>query len=289
MKKRFKKIYIEITNICNLNCSFCPKTVRNKEMMKIEQFEYILNQIKWYTDLICLHVKGEPLMHDGLKDILDLCDKYNLMVNITTNGTLLKSNIDILSKSKALRQINISLHSQIVNNELALKIEDYMKDVLLSVRKLKDKIISYRLWNNKSIKGNDENIYILECLEKEYGIANLYDKLAESKWIKLKDKVYVNQDIEFKWPDIKEKEISQSGTCLGLKNQVAILVNGDVVPCCLDENACIKLGNIYENTFENIINSDRSKNIIDGFNNNKLVEKLCKTCGFRKRFDNEDN
>jgi radical SAM protein with 4Fe4S-binding SPASM domain len=100
--------------------------------------------------------------------------------------------------------------------------------------------------------------------------------------------VFLNQDIQFTWPNINSKSISECGTCLGLKNQIAILVNGDVVPCCLDENANIFLGNIFNQNLSEIIDSEKSKSIIEGFNNNKLYEKLCRTCGFRKRFDKEE-
>ena len=115
-KKRFKKIYIEITNSCNLKCSFCPEGKRIKEFISVENFEIIINQIKPYTNLIALHVKGEPLLHPKLKEILDICEKENILVNITTNATLLEKNKDILISSKAVRQLNLSLHS-ITKNE----------------------------------------------------------------------------------------------------------------------------------------------------------------------------
>lgn len=286
MKKRFQKVYIEITNRCNLNCEFCPKTVRNKENMTPKKFEYILSQIKGYTDLICLHVKGEPLLHKQLKEILDICYRHNIRVNLTTNGTLLKNNIEILVAARALRQINISVHSAMQNKKNDTEIIKYMDDIFECVDSLKQNvIISYRLWNIRSIKENEHNKLTLEKLAHKYSFTMLYNIAKENNFIKLDNNVYLNQDVEFQWPNINNKEISCNGTCLGLKNQIAILVNGDVVPCCLDENANILLGNIFENNIEEILNLDKSKKIIEGFNNNKLEEKLCRTCGFRKRFD----
>jgi len=286
VKKRFQKVYIEITNRCNLNCEFCPKTIRDKDDMAPKNFEHILNQIKDYTELIYIHVKGEPLLHKELNEILNACYKYNIKVNLTTNGTLLKKNIQILKASKSLRQVNISIHSAIQNKKQDDEIIEYMNDVFECVDNLKQHvIISYRLWNIKNIKENEHNKIILNILAHKYDIPMLYDIAKENSFIKLESNVYLNQDIEFKWPNIEAKEISNTGTCLGLKNQIAILVNGDVIPCCLDENANILLGNIFENSIEEILNSDKAKRIIEGFNNNKLEEKLCRTCGFRKRFD----
>lgn len=68
----FKKIYIEITDICNLKCKFCPDTNRNKEIMSVKKFEEIIKKIHNYTKLVCLHVKGEPLLYNQLEDILKI-------------------------------------------------------------------------------------------------------------------------------------------------------------------------------------------------------------------------
>jgi len=286
VKKRFQKIYIEITNRCNLNCTFCPKNIRKNEDMTIEKFEYIINQIKDYTNLIYLHVKGEPLIHPNINEILGICDKHNILVNLTTNGTLLKKNINILKNRKCLRQINISVHSSVENQKENSEIEKYIYDITQCVDELKEStIISYRLWNVNCLKENEHNKLILDLLGNRYCVPMLYNIAKDNNFVKLDNNVFLNQDIEFKWPNINSKEISCNGTCLGLKSQIAILVNGDVVPCCLDENANILLGNIFENDLEEIINSDRANKIIQGFNNNNLEEKLCRTCGFRKRFN----
>lgn len=282
-KKRFQKIYIEITNICNLKCSFCPDGKRAKENMSIENFEYIINQIKEYTNLIALHVKGEPLLHSNLKEILYCCEENEIEVNITTNGTLLLENEEVLCNSNALRQLNISLHSLSQNDNM--NSQKYMENIFRVVKKLNKKYISYRLWNLANLKENDENIELLEFLENEYNCNDLIDKAKENEFVKLEENVFLNQDIEFKWPDINGNIISESGTCWGLRNQIAILVNGDVVPCCLDQNGDIKLGNIFEKNFFEIINSEYSKQIIKGFEENKIIHNLCKRCGFRTKFD----
>ena len=114
----FKKIYIEITNICNLKCSFCPETKRKMQSMNLKDFEEIICKIHKYTKLVCLHVKGEPLLHSNLEQILAILEKYNLKTNITTNGTLIKEKLDIIKNSKAVRQINFSIHSLMQNQNL---------------------------------------------------------------------------------------------------------------------------------------------------------------------------
>ena len=288
-KKRFKKIYVEITNSCNLKCSFCPEGKRVKEFISVDKFKNIINQIKSYTNLIALHVKGEPLLHPKLEELLKICEDNNVLVNITTNATLLEKNKDILFKSKAVRQLNLSLHSITKNeNTDTYNFETYINNVLEISKEILEKtniIISYRLWNLENIKENSENLHILDCLESAFSVENLVEKAKENSFVKLSENAFLNQDLEFVWPSMENEIISEEGTCWGLRNQVAILVNGDVVPCCLDGDGIIKIGNIFEESFENIINSEYSKEFIKAFEENKVIHQLCKRCGFRGKFD----
>ncbi len=288
-KKRFNKIYLEITNICNLKCSFCPDGNRKKEFMKVENFKYVIEQIKDYTNLIALHVKGEPLMHPELEEILKICYDAKLQVNITTNATLMEKNLRVLLNSPAIRQINMSLHSVNKNeNNDDYNIENYINNILKVSREIIEKtniIISYRLWNLEKLEKNDENFKILQKIGEHFGINNLIEIAKENKFVELEKNVFLNQDIEFVWPNIDGDIISENGKCWGLRNQVAILVNGDVVPCCLDQNGDIKLGNIFNKNFDEIINSEFSKTFIQSFENNKVIHNLCKRCGFRTRFE----
>lgn len=285
-KKRFLKIYIEITNICNLNCSFCSKTQRTKKYMTAQEFEEICKEIKEYTNIIALHVQGEPLLHPELGEILEICNKYNLKVNITTNATLIDKQMNVIVKSKAIRQINFSLHSAEQNN---IDKKLYIEKVLEAVNEIHNKtniIISYRLWNLENIKENSVNIEILNLLGKHYNIENIVDIAKKNNFIELDKNIFLNQDLEFEWPNINREKISDSGKCYGLRNQIAILVNGNVVPCCLDAEGNIVLGNVFEKSLEEIINSNRSKAIIEGFQKGKLIEELCQKCGYIKKFNN---
>ena len=288
--KRFRKVYVEITNVCNLNCTFCPQTKRKNKFMNIQEFEHVIKNIVPYTNLIALHVKGEPLLHPDLKEILTICDRYNIQVNITTNATLLLQSVEILKNSKAVRQLNLSIHSLDQNNDMDEI--TYLNNIFKAVDILsKNNIfISYRLWNLKDISENSENIHIINKLQKEYNIPQLVKKCKENDFIKLGNNIFLNQDELFVWPSIKDvSSISnvnhkRSGTCQGLRSQIAILSNGDVVPCCLDQDSNIKLGNIFEDTIENIISSELSQAIISGFKNNILVCELCENCDYIKKF-----
>ena len=260
--KKFKKIYIEITNICNLNCSFCSKDDKQEREMTLIEFEHILKQINNYTDYLYLHVKGEPLLHSKIDEIINLCKKYHKQINITTNGTLLKQKLNILEN---VRQINISLHSLIDKNKLKdiLKCGDYLSE--------KNVQIVYRFWT-------DNNNDLINTILKYY-----HYKEEISNNMKLKNNLYLNKSFEFIWPNLDNNFITKQGYCKGLDAHIGILVDGTVIPCCLDSGGVINLGNIYEEDLKDILNKEKTKQIINGFKNNKLVEELCQKCDFRKK------
>lgn len=280
----FRKIYIEITNICNLKCKFCPETQRKKQFMTIENFEEIIRKIHKNTKLVCLHVKGEPLLHNQLGELLKILERYDLKANITTNGTLIKEQLETLKKAKSVRQINFSIHSTTQNKGLN---EQYLQNIFESAEQLENTIISYRLWNLQNIKVSDINNSIIEEIEKFYNIQNLSEYLAQNEFLKLKDNIFINQDIEFTWPKNNGEIIIEKGKCLALKEQIAILVDGTVVPCCLDNNGDIPLGNILNETIEEILNKPQTITIKKNFENRVLTCKLCKTCGFLEKLENK--
>ena len=264
---KFKKIYIEITNICNLNCSFCSKDNRVKKSISIEDFEKVLKKIDKYTDYIYLHVKGEPLLHNNLKELLDLALTYNKQVNITTNATLIKNKINIL-KHKAIRQINISLHSE--NNK-----ENYLKDIYEAVDELKNKIIVLRYW---TLKDNELKPDIINDVFRYYGVED-----NNKTHIKIRDNLYLDKAEEFVWPSLDNNFYDDTGYCYALKDHIGILVDGTIIPCCLDSSGVIKLGNIYTDNFNDVINSERFKKMKENFLNRKACEELCKRCSFKNR------
>lgn len=271
---KFKRIYIEITNICNLNCSFCSPLLRPKKEMTPKEFEQVIKKINNYTDYIYLHVKGEPLTHHNLDNILSICKKYNKKVCITTNGVFLKDKIDILSKYDNIYQINISLHSE-------NKKETYIEDIFSSVDKLKYPYINYRFWTLEKSIDKVNNKY-LNMIKFKYKVNKLQDKM------KLDNKIYLSLDSKFIWPSTTNNYYQEEGTCLGAKTQLAILSDGTVSICCLDSIGESNLGNIFTSTIEDIINSSKFQNTIKGFNNNKVYLDICKHCSYKERFSKKN-
>ena len=288
--RKFKKVYIEITNVCNLSCNFCPKTKRKYKFMNKEEFIYILDEVKHFTEHIYFHLMGEPLLNENIEYFLEESSNKGLHVNLTTNGTLLSKVGDKLIKAKALRQVNISLHSFEANKK-TVELEEYLDsvtDFIIMARQNSDIICAIRLWNmdNDDLKGeNNLNKDILKMLEDKLKLDfSLSEKLQESNRIKLKDKVYLNMAEKFQWPDIKIDSLGENVFCHGLRNQIGILVDGTVVPCCLDSEGNLALGNIFERPLKEVLTGDRATNIYNGFSRRVAVESLCKKCGYATRF-----
>ena len=277
MSKRFSKIYVEITNYCNLNCSFCSIDRRKKKEMSVDEFKIVIDKIKDYTNNIYLHVKGEPLLHSKLDEILTICDANKISVRITTNGTLLKDKLEILLKHQ-IKQINVSLHSE--NN-----LPNYFEDVFNTCDKLSKKVtIIYRLWTLPTLDLDKLSTNIVDKINNHYKLSTeIVERIKHDKNIKIKDNIYIDKDYEFDWPTITNKK-SDIGTCLGTKSHIAILSDGNITPCCLDSSGIINLGNIFNNNLDDVLNSEFFKKINDGFKNNQLVCQLCQSCTYRERF-----
>lgn len=285
---RFKKIYIETTNVCNLSCNFCPKTKRKAGFMTKEEFEIIVKKIKGYTNYIYLHLMGEPFLNKNFEDFIKIAKRENLYVNITTNGTLVNSVKDIIINNGGVRQINISLHS-FEANDSNINFNDYFINILNFINegnKKTNTIFSLRLWNidTEELKAdNSLNLNILELIEEKLSLDfDLKEVLKEKNRVKLKERIYLNMAEKFSWPDSNISLISQDVFCYGLRDQIGILVDGTVVPCCLDSEGSINLGNIFEEDLQSIIESERAKKIYEGFSRRKAVEDLCKRCGYAK-------
>lgn len=278
---RFKKIYIEIQNTCNLQCQFCIQNQRKPKAMTLNEFSFIISQIKPYTNYVYLHVMGEPLMHPQLPAFIALCNQENIHVNITTNGTLLKDRIMDLEKLD-IRQLNISLHSYEEHHQ-----KNYLQDIIGSVRRLSNTYVAYRLWSMKNgvLKEKDKNM--LTALADAYHINITPEMIISKTSIKLQDKIFINFDEVFQWPSLQNPFLSDFGTCHGFLNMCAILSDGTVVPCCLDSLGDAALGNIHEQSFREILENDNAQTFLHHMKQHKLTQELCCKCSYRLRFNKE--
>lgn len=262
----FKKIYVEITNVCNLNCRFCHGTKRKKEFISLDNFKKLLEELKGYTKYLYFHVMGEPLLHPMINELIDVAHEEGFLINLTSNGYFIKKIMD----NKNVRQVNVSLHGFALENGKSLN--DYFNDLFETTDKMVQNgtYISYRLWAKSPFRKE-----IISKLEEKYHVA-----ITENNNVKLSHNIFLEFDNEFIWPDLNNDYFSEDGSCLGCRSHIGVLVDGTVVPCCLDSEGLIRLGNIYKQKLDDIINSELFINIKNGFLNNKKIHELCKHCNF---------
>lgn len=258
--------------------------------MDVVEFEGILKQVAPVTEVICLHLLGEPLAHPQLQKILEICKQYKTLVDLTTNGILVKKHKDLIIRSNCVRQINFSLQAFKDNfpdkdpESYLLPIFDFVKAAHESRPEL---YTNFRLWNQES--NDSDNETELRKIESYFNITiNRNIELGAIKSKKIWNRLYLNFDSRFEWPSYSIPNQGTKGRCHGTTNHIGIHADGTVVPCCLDKNANINLGNLKQQSLNNILESDRFKNMRDGFLNGIIVEDFCQHCSFIKRFSKND-
>lgn len=297
----FKKIYLEITNQCNLTCSFCSKTSRPPRAMTTAEFSHAVRQIRPYTQYIYLHVKGEPLLHPLLGEFLDIAQEGGLQVNLTTNGTLLSRRQELLLSKPALRQVNISLHSLPEQSGLPnFTQEGYLDGCVrfaraASARPAAPCYTVFRMWNLESGGENapfsndlfrQEDRQILQFLQEAFQPAGTpLTQAAPCRSRTLMPNVFFSRESSFEWPSLSHPHRSNEGFCHGGRRMLAVLADGSVVPCCLDGDGVMTLGNLFETPLSEILDTRRYQALVQGLSRRRLTEPLCQRCSYRARFD----
>ncbi|MFN2368798.1 MAG: radical SAM/SPASM domain-containing protein [Desulfurivibrionaceae bacterium] len=291
--KKFKKIYIEITNRCNLACSFCLPSRRSPAFMQSASFAEILDRINGYTDYISLHVLGEALLHPDLEHFLAMSREYGLGVNLSTNGVLLARKQAMLLRQPALRQINISLHSFEQSGSESV-LDAYLSDIFAFMAlavPASPLFINLRMWNQNPevIPAEwDLNRLIRERLARHFNLpAPIPEDFATGRGFALARQVFLSRENRFAWPHHPAPDLGGNGYCRGLRDHIAILVDGTVAPCCLDAEADMPLGNILQKTLPEILAGSRAAMIREGFARQQILEPVCRRCTYRQRFHKE--
>lgn len=280
MKKRFAKVYLEISNLCNLNCSFCHGTKRAPRTLSAREFHALAEKLVPYTDYLYLHVLGEPLLHPELEDILTASAALGFRTCLTTNGTLLSERRELLLKyASSLGKLSISLHSAEANG---VPVASYLDGVLDTAASLAAHgvVTVLRLWNLGERGENVENETVLAALR-----ARFPEPWAENRrGVTVSPSLYLEWGERFDWPDLSATDYGEIGTCYGLRDQIGVLSDGTVIPCCLDSEGDIPLGNLFESDLSDILASPRATAMLEGFRCRRAVEPLCRRCGYARRF-----
>jgi len=287
---KFYRIYIELTNVCGLRCSFCPTKNLPNETMSLEFFEKVVVEAKQFTKEIACHVVGDPLTLPNLEAYLTIIHKHKMKAMLTTSGYFMKKHSDETLFHPAVKQINISLNA-FNKNDTSITFEQYMKPILAlcheKVAQEREIFINLRMWNlDEAMSEEKFNQELFLLLEKEFKVTLDLQSLdpKEKKSIRLANKVLLHFDNYFEWPSLENKNYGH-GTCQGLSSHIGILANGDVIPCCLDNDAVMKLGNLNEQDLKTIVHGRRATQMREGFKEALCSEEMCLKCSYKDRFN----
>ena len=248
--------------------------------MSVTDFCHVLEDVRTVTDYVYLHVQGEPLLHPQFDEIMKECDLAGVHVQLVTNGTFLPSHPDLI-RHPSLHRLSISLQSI---EYQTIDTDQYIRGILDLLERLSEKpsfITDLRFWRTDQIS-LPKTSRMLEALRSRYTPI----PTDRDHQFRIAERVYISFDNSFEWPNEKKTaSVPVRGTCLGARDQIAILADGTVVPCCLDADAHIPLGNIMETSLLDILHSARCVSLVKGFENRTITEPFCAGCTFRKRFD----
>ena len=274
------KIYLEITNICNLDCTFCHKTKRARKLMSYDEFNFLLSKIEGKAKYLYFHLMGEPSLHPNLPEFIRAARDKGFLPAITTNGSLLSEKGEAIINAVPYK-VSVSLHAPEAN--AAFADEKYLSNCVNFAKKAAERgtYVALRLWN----LGTDaDNTEILEYLHSAF--PEVWQSVRGGSSQRLSHRIFLEWGEHFEWPDPKLPESSPDcdAFCYGLRDQIGILADGTVVPCCLDADANLALGNLFDTELSKILSSPRAKAIYDGFTRRRAVESLCRKCGYARRF-----
>lgn len=288
--KKFHKVHIEISNICNLQCSFCPEVIRDKKLMDVDLFRDIIAQVAPLAEQVAFHLMGDPLVHPKLAELTALCHDHGVPIFLVTNGVLLREKQAGLLLHPAFRQVNFSLHSfhdNFPGQDPTAYLERIFAYTERAFTERPDLYINYRLWNLEDPRGTGaKNRDMLRRIEERFAVTvNPGADARIHKSRRLKNRLYLHMDTEFTWPAMDLPVIGERGTCHGLSTHFGVLVDGTVVPCCLDKEGNIPLGRVQERPIAEILAEPRAQAILKGFRERRLVEGLCRRCQYIERFN----
>lgn len=273
-----KKVYLEITNVCNLSCAFCPGTKREKHFLTEAEFDTLTDALQGRVPYLYFHLMGEPLLHPLLPRFLQIVQDKGFRVILTTNGTLLARRADELLGAPALHKVNLSLQSFEANK--GGELEGYVNQCagFAAAAAASGKLCELRLWNHGGWESLNEEI--LRLLEKQF--TRPWD--AGGRSVKLAERVWLAEDDKFDWPDLSAQDRGERCFCYGLRDQIGVLCDGTVVPCCLDHDGEEPLGNLFYQSLEEVMSTTKAREIYQGFSQRKAVSPLCRRCGYARRF-----
>lgn len=269
-EKMIDRCYIEITNTCNLDCHFCPKHQRKRRQLSAEEFDLLTDKVQGKVCFLYFHLMGEPLLHPLLPQFITMAREKGFKTVLTSNGTLLHRAMNLLDTLPHKVQLSLHSHESNARGELSSYMEEVMNFATQAAAK--GTCVVLRLWNQGGMDKENELVmdYIAEYVPRPWK--------ERPDGFRLCDNLYLEFDRKFEWPSANASSAKREVFCKALLKQIGVLSDGSLVPCCLDHNGDVVLGNLFHQSLEEILSSPRAQAMIEGFQHHTATEALCQNC-----------
>lgn len=269
-EKMIDRCYIEITNTCNLDCHFCPKHQRKRRQLSAEEFDLLTDKVRGKVCFLYFHLMGEPLLHPLLPQFITMAREKGFKTVLTSNGTLLHRAMNLLDTLPHKVQLSLHSHESNARGELSSYMEEVMNFATQAAAK--GTCVVLRLWNQGGMDKENEQVmdYIAEYVPRTWK--------ERPDGFRLCDNLYLEFDRKFEWPSANASSAKREVFCKALLKQIGVLSDGSLVPCCLDHNGDVVLGNLFHQSLEEILSSPRAQAMIEGFQHHTATEALCQNC-----------
>lgn len=269
-EKMIDRCYIEITNTCNLDCHFCPKHQRKRRQLSAEEFDLLTDKVRGKVCFLYFHLMGEPLLHPLLPQFITMAREKGFKTVLTSNGTLLHRAMNLLDTLPHKVQLSLHSHESNARGELSSYMEEVMNFATQAAAK--GTCVVLRLWNQGGMDKENEQVmdYIAEYVPRPWK--------ERPDGFRLCDNLYLEFDRKFEWPSANASSAKREVFCKALLKQIGVLSDGSLVPCCLDHNGDVVLGNLFHQSLEEILSSPRAQAMIEGFQHHTATEALCQNC-----------
>lgn len=269
-EKMIDRCYIEITNTCNLDCHFCPKHQRKRRQLSAEEFDLLTDKVRGKVCFLYFHLMGEPLLHPLLPQFITMAREKGFKTVLTSNGTLLHRAMNLLDTLPHKVQLSLHSHESNARGELSSYMEEVMNFATQAAAK--GTCVVLRLWNQGGMDKENELVmdYIAEYVPRPWK--------ERPDGFRLCDNLYLEFDRKFEWPSANASSAKREVFCKALLKQIGVLSDGSLVPCCLDHNGDVILGNLFHQSLEEVLSSPRAQAMIEGFQHHTATEALCQNC-----------
>lgn len=241
--------------------------------MSEEEFDLLTDRVRGKVCFLYFHLMGEPLLHPLLPQFIMMAREKGFKTVLTSNGTLLHRAMALLDTLPHKIQLSLHSHESNARGELS----EYMDQVMRFSTQAAERgtCMVLRLWNQGGMDRENEEVM------------RLIEKYVPKPWkerpdgFRLCDNLYLEFDRKFEWPGGGASAASdgkQEYFCKALIKQIGVLSDGSLVPCCLDHDGDVILGNLFHQSLEEILASPRAQALVEGFRHHAATEPLCQSC-----------